>query len=122
MKRTLATLMLAVTMAVAQAAYAEEKSVDATDMQALRAAVRTDKRALVASTLQLSAAEAKKFWPIYDAYQRTVDMTNRQRNLVLEDLIELNKPLSELYARKLAAELLEADETELKARRTMQNK
>ena len=31
----------------------------------------------------LTPAEAKKFWPAYDAYQRTLDMTNREKNVTI---------------------------------------
>jgi len=95
---------------------------DATDMDALRSAVRADKKALVASTLNLTDAEAKKFWPTYDAYQRDIDLANRRRNLVVVDVVSANKPISELYARTLANELIAADEAEIKARRVMHNK
>jgi hypothetical protein len=95
---------------------------DTIDMDALRSAVRADKKALVTSTLNLTDAEAKKFWPIYDAYQRDVDMANRRRNIVVVDLVSASKPISDLYARTLANELIGADEAEIKARRIMHKK
>lgn len=122
MKRLLAAVALASGVIFAPPLWAQGNVADATDMQALRAAVRSDKKALVASTLQLTDAEAKKFWPIYDAYQRAVDVANRERALVIEDIVEMNKPASDLYARNLAKELVAADETEVKARRTLHNR
>ena len=119
MKIVLAVVIIVAAMSAAPFAWAEGNVADVTDMQALRAAVRSDKKALVASTLQLTEAEAKKFWPIYDSYQRTVDVANRERTLVIVDIVELNKPASDLYARDLAKELVAADETEVKARRTL---
>lgn len=121
-KRYLAAVAFAAGIISAPSVWAEGNVADATDMQALRAAVRADKKALVASTLQLTDAEAKKFWPLYDAYQRTLAMANRERTLVIEDIVEANKPISDLYARNLARELVAADETEVKARRTMHNR
>jgi len=109
-------LLLAAASALAQV------KTDATDVDALRNAVRADKKALVTSTLNLTDAEAKKFWPIYDGYQRDVDVANRRRNMVVVDLVSANKPISELYARTLANELIGADEAEIKARRVMHNK
>ena len=119
MKKCVTAFVLAVAMTTMPCALAQDKSAGVTDMQALRAAVKADKRAFVAATLALTDAEAKKFWPAYDDYQLTLAASNRQRNLALEDLIELNKPLSDAYARMLASELLAADETEIKARRKM---
>src|SRR5262249_37637942 len=42
----------------AQPAWAQGSAADVTDMQALRAAVKTDKKAFVASAMQLTEAEA----------------------------------------------------------------
>jgi hypothetical protein len=121
MTSKLAALLLAAAMIAAPVAMAQDIATGVTDMQALRASVKADKRAFVATTLALSPDEAKKFWPLYDDYQRALDATNRQRTLVAEDLLDLQKPLSDLYAKTLAAELLAADEAELKARRKLQN-
>jgi len=40
----------------------------------------------------------------------------------VEGVVLLDKPISDLYARTLANELIAADELELKARRTLQNR
>jgi len=116
-----AILLLAAALIAGPIAWAQGNVSDATDLQALRAAARADKKALVASTLQLTEAEAKKFWPLYDAYQRKVDTANRERALVVEDLLSVSKPISDLYAKSLAKQMVEADETEVRARRTLYN-
>ncbi len=122
MNKLFTAMLCAWAVLAAPMVLGEGKAADATDMQALRVAVRADKKALVASTLNLTDAEAKKFWPIYDAYQRDLDLTNRRRNVVVVDVVGSNKPISNLYAKTLANELLAADEAEIKSRRTMQNK
>ena len=121
MNRTIAAVALGVTLLATQFAAAETRFAGETDMQALRSAVKTDKKALVASTLQLTDAEATKFWPLYDAYQSALNASSRQRAVVIEDLLSLDKPLSDLYAKTLAAEMIAADENEIKARRKLQN-
>ena len=119
-------IALAVLIAVASlapvAALAEDKIADVTDMQALRAAIKADKRAFVASTMKLTDAEAKRFWPIYDTYQRNVDANNRQRVVTLQELMFRDKALTNLAAKQYANELLALDESEIKARRTMRNR
>lgn len=122
MNKNVAAILFVALIISVPFAWAEDKLADVTDMQALRAAVRTDKKALVASTLNLTDVEAKKFWPLYDSYQRDLDLANRRRAVVVVDLVELNKPLSDLYAKTLASELIAADEGEIKARRTLQNR
>lgn len=122
MKSHLAAVLFAATMTAAFPAASQDKIADVADVQALRNAVRVDKKAYVASVLALSDAEAKRFWPLYDAYQRDVDLANRRRNVALEVLIASDKPFSDLYARNLANELIAADEAELKSRRSLHNR
>ena len=119
MKIKLAGLVLVVASILAPAAWAQDKAGDMTDMGALRSAVRADKKTLVTQTLALTPAEAKKFWPAYEAYRRSSDMANRERNLALEGLIGTNKPMSDLYAKNLANALVTADDAEIRARRTL---
>ncbi len=122
MNKHLAAVLFAAAVIVAPCASAEDKIADVTDMQALRAAVRGDKKAFVASALQLTPAEAKKFWPVYDEYQRNLDMTGRRRVVAVERLIAQDKPESNLYARSFVNELISIDEAEIKARRTLYNR
>jgi len=48
-------------------AIAQDKPADSMDV--LREKLRADKKAVVASVLELTEGEAKVFWPIYNAYQ-----------------------------------------------------
>jgi hypothetical protein len=120
MRRNVVAFLLAAAILAAQCAWAEDKIADVTDMQALRDAVRSDKKALVASTLKLTPRKARDSGRF--AYQRDVDLANRRRNVTLEALIGLDKPASDLYARSLANELIAADEAEIKSRRSLHNR
>jgi hypothetical protein len=46
----------------------------------------------------LTEAEGR-FWPIYDAYQRSLDLANRRIAIAVEQVVVLNRPLSNAYAR-----------------------
>jgi Spy/CpxP family protein refolding chaperone len=122
MKRNVAAVILSAIMFVAPLANAADKAAVDAELQAMWKAVQADKKAYVASVLQLTPAEAKRFWPIYDQYQRDLDMYNRRRNVALEGLIGGDKPVSDLYAKQLSNEMIAADEGEIKARRKMQSK
>jgi hypothetical protein len=117
-----AAALLAAGLIVAQCAWAEDKIADVTDMDALRAAVRADKKAFVASTLKLTPAEAKRFWPIYDNYERVADAANQRRSLAVQAIVGLDKPITDLYAKNLANELIGADEQEVRARRALSDR
>jgi hypothetical protein len=51
---------------------AQSSSQTDTDIQLLRKDVRSQKKQIVAANMQLTDAEAEKFWPVYDQY--TADM------------------------------------------------
>src|SRR4030095_7541985 len=119
MKSSMAALLLMFTLTLSTIAIAQSSTADVTDMQALRAAVKEEQRAYVAARLALTDAQAKKFWPVYDEYQRKLDAANRIRAVAIEGLLSRDKPITDLYAKQLAAELLASDEAEVKARRTL---
>ena len=114
----LAAAVLAAPIASAQAPANPEA---VAELQTLRSAAQKDKRALVASTLQLTDAEAKKFWPVYDAYQRALDNFRRERNVALEEYVMRDKPMTNRYAKDFTNELLKLEELEIKDRRKMHN-
>lgn len=131
MRTTLLAALVAFAIAAAPHAHGaapgpqvavQGSSSDVTDLQALRSAVGKDKRGYVAATLSLTDAEAKKFWPIYENYQRAIDVVDRRRARAVIDLAGNDRPLSDAYAKSLSTELMSADEAEIRARRTMQNK
>ena len=121
MKKNLSAALFGVLAFAAMSALAQGQAAPANDMQALRNAVKADKKALVAKTLDLTPAEAKKFWPIYDTYQRALNESNRQVARAVETLVGFDRPMSDAFGKQLANELIVADENEIKARRKMQN-
>lgn len=92
---------------------------DAIDMQALRAAVKTDRKAYVASMLKLTPMEEKRFWPLYDAYQAALNLANQARAVTLNGMLSRDEPMTNAYAKQVAAAGLTADETEIRARRRL---
>ena len=122
MKKNIVALLLAFVAIAATPAWSQNTSADVVDMDALRNAVRSDKKALIASALDLTPAQARRFWPIYDAYQRNIEVTNRKRALAVEAIVGKDQNLTDVYARSLANELIANDEAEIKARRKMHNR
>jgi Spy/CpxP family protein refolding chaperone len=120
-RRTVLATLFAAGLACAAPVLAQAPG-DATDMQTLRSAVQADKRAYVAQMLKLSPAEAKKFWPIYDQYQRARAAADERRAKAIVDVVGRDQPMTNAYAKTLATELMAADEAEIKARRTLQNR
>jgi hypothetical protein len=103
-------------------ALAQDRAIDGTDLQAMRQAVKNDKRAYVESAMNLDAAEAKRFWPIYNAYQQTLDAGLRRRVVAMQGFMFRDAPVTNLAAKQYATEMLAIDEAEVKARRTMRSR
>src|SRR5690242_12598893 len=55
------------------------------NMQILAEKIKADKKLVVAHNMQLSDAEAKKFWPLYDAYQKELEGINKRTGQLIVD-------------------------------------
>jgi hypothetical protein len=91
----------------------------ASDMEILRQKLKADKKLVVAEVMQLSAAEATGFWPVYDAYQTDLGQLNAR-------LVQLIKSYAEAYrtdtltndkAQALTDEALKIEQAEVDMKR-----
>jgi hypothetical protein len=91
-----------------------------TNMQILRDKVKADKKVVVAANMELTEAEAKTFWPVYDGYQKELQVLNERLAKTILVYAEgyNNKTLTDAQAKKLADEALAIDEDEIKMRRS----
>ena len=106
---------LAALPAVAQQAPAPERGSPAA-VAAFRDAVKADKRAVVAKNMELTEAEAKKFWPLYDAYQKDLDKVLQRQNRAIVEYVNQASSMTDTNAKRIARELLEADAEEQRLR------
>ena len=123
MRNTLTCLCLALSMALASApsALAQAAAPDVGEVASLRRQANNpaEKKALVASLLALTDAEAKRFWPVYDSYQRKLEANNRRWARAVQDVVATDKPISDPYARNLVKELAEIEDAETRARKAL---
>jgi Spy/CpxP family protein refolding chaperone len=114
-------LMLCTVSAIAQPASGSSAD---TNMEILKQKLKADKKLLVASNMDLSDAEAKKFWPLYDSYQMDLNQVNQQLGQTIKEYAEAyNKgPIPDGTAKKLLNEVLSAEEQEVKLKRTYAQK
>lgn len=92
----------------------------ASDMQILADKVKADKKLVVAANMQLTDAEAKNFWPVYDAYQADLQKINQRLGMLIKNYAdEYNKgAVSGETAKKLLNEMLAVEEAEVKLKRS----
>lgn len=92
----------------------------ASDMQILADKIKADKRLLVAANMQLTEAEAKGFWPLYDAYQKELEAINVNLVKGIADYAEASAggPLSDAQAKALVDNSLKVETSELELKRS----
>lgn len=98
------TLMTALTCLTAGTAAAQTRPTD--EMEILREKLRADKKLVLATALQLTDAEGKAFWPVYNAYQS--DMVQHYDRLLqlIDTFSKSYESLSDDAARKLISDFL----------------
>ena len=115
--RRLATFVLVGTVLFATTAIAQSAT-DA-NMEILVQKMKADKKLLVADNMDLTDAERKSFWPMYDAYQKELDQVNRQLGHTIKQYAEAynNGTVSNDLAKKLLGEALAIEEAEVNLKR-----
>jgi hypothetical protein len=93
---------------------AQDKPAD--NMQVLREKIRADKKLLVATNMELTEAEAKNFWPIYEDYQKDLQNINERLGKLLQSYATdyKNKTMTDDKAKKLTDEYLSIQQAEVK--------
>jgi hypothetical protein len=98
----------------------------ATNWEILKEKLKADKKLLVATNMALTDAEATKFWPLYDAYQKELQQINERLGKTLQAYAEAfnqgNGMIPNETAKKLLNEALAVDEAEVKLRRSYADK
>src|SRR4030095_7270232 len=115
--RSVAAILFAV-MVCAIPALGQQMS--DSNMEILKQKLKADKKLIVAGNMELSDAEAKQFWPIYDAYQKDLEQVNQQLGQTIKDYADaFNKgSLPDNTAKKRLGDALSVEEQETKLKRS----
>src|SRR5262245_54716078 len=96
---------------------AQQKKSDqpADNMDILRDKIRADKKLLVAQNMNLTEAEAQKFWPVYEAYQKDLAASSDRLIKTVKEYAEAynNKSITDEKARQLTDAILSLDQEEV---------
>jgi hypothetical protein len=78
------------------------------NMQILRDKIKADKKLVVAANMDLSEAEAKGFWPVYEEYQKDLSSINQRIGKLIESYAAEYRAgtLTDEKAKVLAEELV----------------
>ncbi|MFB3070526.1 MAG: hypothetical protein ACE1ZK_00510, partial [Nitrospirales bacterium] len=88
------------------------------NMEILAQKIKADKKLVVAMNMNLSDAEAKGFWPVYNNYQADLQKVNQRLGALISDYADAynSGSISDDTAGKLIKEWLQAEAEEMKLR------
>lgn len=89
--------------------------------QSLRDHLRADRKTVVEHNLPLTPEQARKFWPVYESFQRELAPIQSRANRAMLDFISTDT-LTETNARRLMDQITAADESEAKLRHSYVSK
>jgi hypothetical protein len=96
-------LVLALTVVLSSARlFGQDNSGIDSDIQMLRADIRSDKTKIMADQMQLSDSEGKAFWPIYNEYDHELSKLNDQRVALLKEYADSYNSLTDQQVQSLA--------------------
>jgi len=104
-------------MGQAQAQESEQMN-----MEILKEKIKADKKLVVAGNMNLTDAEAKNFWPLYDGYQKELEQINQRLLTTIKSYADAYNAgkgeISNDTAKKLLADALGVEESEVKLRQS----
>ena len=105
-------VMVLALVGLAMAVAAQDKPAD--NMQIMRDKIKADKKLVVASNMELTEAEAKAFWPVYDQYQKDLGAINQRIVKLIESYAADYRAnsMTDEGAKKLTAELVAIEKAE----------
>ena len=111
-----AVLALAVAVTPAQAQKATPPSVDAA-IEQLRKDARAEKTDIITGTMEFSADEAAKFWPLYKKYEAQRQAIGDEKVAVIKDFAANYAAMPDDKARELLNRLLAVEDKTIAAKR-----
>ncbi len=113
MKKIVLFLIALLTLSISIPVMAAQEPTES-DMQILLAKVKADKKLLVSLNMELSDAEAKKFWPVYDAYQIELAKLNDRIATLIKDYAAAynDNAMTDAKAKQMISEMIAIEKAE----------
>lgn len=115
-KVTLVLVGLVVVLAWVFPSSAQDKPAD--NMQIVLEKIRADKKLFVAENMQLTEAEAKAFWPVYEGYQDELFLLRARTAKLINDFADAYEKMTNDTAKNLMDEYMTIETLGPKLRQT----
>ena len=112
-----AAVLLSVFVAFGSPAWSQDKP--ANNMEIVHEKLKADKKLIVAKYMELTESEAKRFWPVYEDYQKDLQKINERLSNMLQSYAGdyRNKSLTDEKAQKLLDDWIAIEQDEVKQRK-----
>ena len=110
-RATIAALLIAAPAFAQDAATSKPAATEqpADNMQILRDKLKADKKLVVADAMELTEAESKAFWPVYDAYQKDLAGVQDRALVLIKDYAANYGAMTDAVAKKLLDQSIAID-------------
>ena len=81
------------------------------DIELMRSDVRSAKKQIIAANMQLTDAQAEKFWPVYDAYTQETTKVGDARIALIKDYANSYNSMTDAQADALLKQLAALDKS-----------
>jgi len=116
--KNIRVILMVLSMVLGFAFYVAAQDKPADDMQIVLEKIRADKKLFVSENMQLTEAEAKGFWPIYEKYQDELFLLRSRTAKLILDYRDNYAKMTNETAKKLMDELMAIENMGLKLRQT----
>lgn len=117
------TACILVLALISSPVFAEEKTDKApSNMEILREKIQADKKLVVAANMNLTDAEAKAFWPIYQEYQTKLTKINERITKLIVDYAQNYQTMTNEIAKKLMTESMAVEKERLTLKESLMPK
>jgi len=108
MKTTRLLIAVSLALSLLAPAVAQEKSPQDLTAAEWRARIQADKKGIVERGMNLTPAEGKKFWPLYETFQRELAVPQREYTRAVIDYVAAENSMTDANAKRLAEQVLAA--------------
>ena len=118
LKKATGAILLAGLAGFAVPGWTQDKP--ANNMEIVHQKLKADKKLIVAKYMELTESEAKRFWPVYEEYQKGLQKINERLLNLLQGYAAdyRNKSLTDEKAKQLLDEWIALDQDEAKYRKS----
>jgi hypothetical protein len=110
MRKLLVVPAFAALLVLSAAAYAQDQQ----DVEKTRADILTNKKKIMAATLELRGQEAAVFWPLYEEYQNALRPVHDRSSRLIADYLRDYETLTDEQARAMLREVINIEREQLK--------